>query len=98
MEQRHAKRVAVISGAASGIGQAHAVRLASEGATVVIADVQPGETTLRQIEAVGGRAVAFRCDVADPDSVALTGELVRDTFGRCDILVNNAGLIPAKPF
>ncbi len=98
MEQRHAKKVAVISGAASGIGQAHAIRLASEGAAVVIADIQPGETTRQRIEATGGRAVAFRCDVADPDSVAQLGRLVRDMFGRCDILVNNAGLIPAQPF
>jgi NAD(P)-dependent dehydrogenase (short-subunit alcohol dehydrogenase family) len=98
MEQRHAKKVAVISGAASGIGQAHAIRLASEGATIVIADIQPAETTCRQIEAAGGRAVAIRCDVADLDSVAQLGRRVRDAFGRCDILVNNAGLIPAQPF
>jgi len=98
MEQRHARKVAVISGAASGIGQAHAIRLASEGAAVVIADIEPGETTRRRIDAAGGRAVAIRCDVTDPESVAQLGIEVRDTFGHCDILVNNAGLIPAQPF
>jgi NAD(P)-dependent dehydrogenase (short-subunit alcohol dehydrogenase family) len=98
MEQRHAGKVAVITGAASGIGQAHAVRLASEGAAVVIADVQSGEETLHRIEAAGGSAMTFRCDVADPDSVARLGAGVEAAFGRCDILVNNAGLIPSQPF
>jgi len=98
MEQRHANKVAVISGAASGIGRAHAIRLASEGAAVVIADITRDETTRRQIEAAGGRAVAIGCDVADPDSVVRLGKEVRDRFGRCDVLVNNAGLIPAQPF
>lgn len=98
MEQRHAGKVAVITGAASGIGQAHAIRLAAEGAAVVIADVQSGDATLRSIEAAGGRAVALHCDVADPDSVAQLGARVGEKFGRCDILVNNAGLIPAQSF
>ncbi len=98
MDQRHADKVAVVTGAASGIGQAHAVRLASEGAAVVVADIQSGEDTLRAVEAAGGRAIAVRCDVADPDSVAQLGARVQAAFGRCDILVNNAGLIPAQPF
>jgi 3-oxoacyl-[acyl-carrier protein] reductase len=98
MEQRHANKVAVVTGAASGIGQAHAVRLASEGAAVVIADVQSAEDTLGQIEAAGGRAIAVHCDVANPDSVAQLGARVQAAFGRCDILVNNAGLIPAQSF
>jgi 3-oxoacyl-[acyl-carrier protein] reductase/(S)-1-phenylethanol dehydrogenase len=97
-EPRHAGKVAVITGAASGIGQAHALRLALEGAAVVIADVQSGGVTLRQIEAAGGRAIAVRCDVADPDSVAALGDRVAADFKRCDILVNNAGLIPARSF
>ena len=96
MEQRHAGKVAVVTGAASGIGQAHALRLAAEGAAVIVADVQPGDATLGQIEASGGRAAAIRCDVADPDSVAAFGDRVEVAFGRCDILVNNAGLIPAQ--
>jgi len=96
MEQRHAGKVAVVTGAASGIGQAHALRLAAEGAAVIVADVQPGDATLGQIEASGGRAAAIRCDVADPDSVAAFGDRVEAAFGRCDILVNNAGLIPAQ--
>jgi NAD(P)-dependent dehydrogenase (short-subunit alcohol dehydrogenase family) len=98
MEQRHANKIAVITGAAAGIGQAHAVRLASEGATVVIADIQSGEETFRTVEAAGGRAMVVHCDVADPESVSRLGAQVLATLGRCDILVNNAGLIPAQPF
>ena len=98
MERRHADKVAVVTGAAAGIGQAHAVRLAAEGAAVVIADVRSGAETLAMVEAGGGRAIAMPCDVADPDSVARLGDRVASAFGRCDILVNNAGLIPAQPF
>jgi NAD(P)-dependent dehydrogenase (short-subunit alcohol dehydrogenase family) len=97
MEQRHSGKIAVVTGAASGIGQAYAVRLATEGANVVIADLQPATETLRAIEPTGGHAVAIECDLSDPAAVTRLGDAVHREFGRCDILVNNAGLIPAQP-
>jgi NAD(P)-dependent dehydrogenase (short-subunit alcohol dehydrogenase family) len=98
MTKRHEGKTAVISGAASGIGQASAVRLAEEGARIVIADRDKAQETLRLIEGVGGHAIAVQCDVSDPASVgALKGE-VEKNGGRCDILVNNAGIYPVQTF
>lgn len=97
MAERHRGKVAIVTGAASGIGQAYAIRLAAEGAAVIVADVQPATVTLERIAAAGGEATAVDCDVSDAASVAGIGARVARDFGRCDILVNNAGLIPAQP-
>jgi NAD(P)-dependent dehydrogenase (short-subunit alcohol dehydrogenase family) len=96
--KRHQGRTAVISGAASGIGQASAVRLAEEGAQVVIADRDKAEKTLQLIAGVGGKATAVQCDVSDPASVATLKQEVEKGGGRCDILVNNAGIYPMQSF
>ena len=69
MTNRHEGKVAVISGAASGIGQASAIRLAEEGAEIIIADRDKAEKTLQLIAAFGGKATAFQCDVTNPASV-----------------------------
>jgi NAD(P)-dependent dehydrogenase (short-subunit alcohol dehydrogenase family) len=98
MAKRHDGKTAVISGAASGIGQASAVRLAEEGARIVIADRDKAQETLRLIEGVGGHAVAVQCDVSEPASVAALKEKVENGGGRCDILVNNAGIYPMQSF
>lgn len=98
MEQRHAGKVAVITGAAAGIGRAYAVRMASEGAAVAVVDLNPADETLEAIRAVNGRAVSFICDVSDPDSVSRLGDEVDREFERCDILVNNAGIFPSRRF
>ncbi len=98
MIKRHQGKTAVISGAASGIGQASAVRLAEEGAQVVIADRDTAEETLRLVEGVGGRAIAIRCDVSDPASVAVLRKEVENRCGGADILVNNAGIYPMQSF
>jgi NAD(P)-dependent dehydrogenase (short-subunit alcohol dehydrogenase family) len=69
MMKRHEGKVAVISGAASGIGQASAIRLAQEGAEIIIADRDKAEKTLQLIGAFVGKANAFQCDVTNPESV-----------------------------
>lgn len=98
MEKRHSGKVAVVTGAAAGIGRAFAVRLASEGAEIAAVDLNPSDQTLDEIKAIGGRAIAYQCDVSSPESVAKMGEDVLRDFGRCDILVNNAGIFPSCRF
>lgn len=92
----HEGRVALVTGAATGIGQAYALRLAADGAAVVVADLSDGSETVERIEAAGGRAVAFQCDVSDESAVAELGSNA-STFGDVDILVNNAGIYPFSP-
>jgi 3-oxoacyl-[acyl-carrier protein] reductase/(S)-1-phenylethanol dehydrogenase len=91
-------KIAVVTGSAAGLGRAYAVRLASDGATVVVADVADGSTTLDLIRDAGGKAVALRCDVSDPKSVDVFAGQVTEQFGRVDILVNNAGIYPMASF
>jgi len=98
MANRLAGKTAVISGAASGIGQAAAVRLAADGAQVVIADRARAEETLQMIAKTGGKAAAVECDVGNPGSVAGLKKEMEKGGGRCDILVNNAGIYPMQPF
>src|SRR5581483_2873795 len=94
MAGRHEGRAAIVSGAASGIGQGCALRLAADGCAVVVADRDAADETLRLIAEAGGKAKALRCDVSDPASVAALAEAA----GRCDILVNCAGIYPAQSF
>jgi len=89
-------RVAVVTGAASGIGLATARRLAAEGASVVLADLQveKAETAAREI---GKRATAVRCDVSSEADAEAALETALRRFGRLDVVVNNAGLMVFKP-
>ena len=89
---RLAGRTAVITGAAQGIGRCVAERFASEGAVVVIADIQGDRAreVAESINSEGGRALAIRTDVADSASVARMAERAHQAIGRIDILVNNA--------
>ncbi len=86
------KRV-IITGAASGIGQATALRFAEEGAQVACVDVQADENraTVGQIEAAGGRAVAITADVMRDDDVAAMIARAIEALGHVDVLINNAG-------
>lgn len=94
----HEGKVAVVTGAAGGIGQACAVRLAEDGADVAIADIELAKATAERIEATGHRALALVCDITDPAKVADFAAAVEAGLGRCDILVNNAGMYAFKAF
>ena len=91
---RFAGRVAVVTGAAQGIGAATATLLAAQGASVVVADLtaERATGTVDAITAAGGAAVAVGCDVADGESVQAMVAAAVDRFGSLDILVNNAGI------
>jgi len=97
-------RVAIVTGAGRGIGRAHALELAAQGAAVVVNDFgvslsgegtgeSPADEVVAAIEAAGGRAVANGADVADFEQAAAMVRQAVDTFGGLDILVNNAGFV-----
>jgi NAD(P)-dependent dehydrogenase (short-subunit alcohol dehydrogenase family) len=85
-------KVAIVTGAGSGIGRAIAERLAREGAAVTVAGqrLERVQETARSIEAAGGRALALACDVADGAQVRRMVDQTVARFGRLDVLVNNA--------
>jgi NAD(P)-dependent dehydrogenase (short-subunit alcohol dehydrogenase family) len=98
MAKSHHDKIAVITGAAKGIGQAFAKRLAEDGAHIVIADIEPGNETAALVHDAGREALACRCDVTSEADIAALAAAVDQRFGRCDILVNNAGIYPILPF
>lgn len=91
-------RVAVVTGAAAGLGQAYARRLAVDGLTVCVADLVAPDETEALIRVAGGTVLGAVCDVSSEESVAGLGSLVAEQLGRCDVLVNNAGIYPVQPF
>jgi NAD(P)-dependent dehydrogenase (short-subunit alcohol dehydrogenase family) len=93
-------RIAIVTGAGSGIGRATAHALLAEGFSVVLAGRrrQALEQTLAEAEARGGRALVVPADVTDPSSVQGLFDATRQTFGRLDLLFNNAGTnVPPVP-
>lgn len=93
--KRLAGKVAIVTGAASGLGEAVARACGNEGARVVVADIAEAraETTARAIQAAGADATAIRVDVRDPDSVRALVEASVNRYKRLDIMVANAGVL-----
>src|SRR5579863_6730182 len=91
---RLAGKIAWITGAGSGIGEAAALALSDEGATVVLTSRrrEPLERLAARIQQQGGEAHVQPADLMDSKAVQKIGEYIQHTFGRLDILVNNAGL------
>jgi 2-hydroxycyclohexanecarboxyl-CoA dehydrogenase len=98
--KRFEDQVAIVTGAASGIGRATALRLAAEGAAVVIADVNMdgAGVVAKSISEGGGRAIALLVDVTDAPGVRAMTEQAVAAFDKVDILVSNAGWDRAGPF
>src|SRR5882762_5421391 len=100
-EERLAGKVAIVTGSSSGIGQAIAVRLAKDGADVVInyrKDEDGANETKRQIDSFGRKSVIVRADVSKLDEIATLTETAWKQFGKADVLVNNAGVEKGADF
>lgn len=88
-------KVALVTGASRGIGRAIALRLAKDGAAVIVnynGSKEKAEAVVKEIEEAGGKAEAYQCSVADFAGVEEMMKYVINTYGRIDILVNNAGI------
>ncbi|GAJ97912.1 SDR family NAD(P)-dependent oxidoreductase [Geomicrobium sp. JCM 19055] len=93
-------KIALITGAGSGMGEAEALRFAKEGATVIATDIneEAVKQVVKTITAAGGQATAYKHNVASHDDWKQIMADVKDQFGRLDILVNNAGISLPTPF
>ncbi|MCA1324928.1 SDR family oxidoreductase [Herbaspirillum sp. alder98] len=101
MNQSVASRIALVTGAGSGVGLAVAQALLADGFTVVLAGrrIAPLEQAVAAAHAAGQKAAAISVDIRDADSVAALFQQITETFGRLDLLFNNAGVnAPAVPF
>jgi NAD(P)-dependent dehydrogenase (short-subunit alcohol dehydrogenase family) len=90
-------KIAIVTGSSSGLGRAIALRYASEGAAVVLADVvetpiEGGDTTLTSIGAAGGTAIYVKTDISDWNAVDALVDATVERFGRLDVIVNNAAI------
>ncbi|MBO9709195.1 MAG: SDR family oxidoreductase [Caulobacter sp.] len=93
-------KVALVTGAAGGIGAAISERLARDGFTVIVnyaGKDEPAEALVRRIEAAGGSALAHKADIADAEAVRQMFDAAETAFGGVDVLVNNAGVMALAP-
>jgi glucose 1-dehydrogenase len=101
MPGRLSGKVAIVTGSSSGIGQAIAVRLATEGASIVVdyrTHPEGADETQKQIEAAGSKAIILQADVSRLDDTQKLVDQAWQQLGSCDILVNNAGIEKAADF
>jgi NAD(P)-dependent dehydrogenase (short-subunit alcohol dehydrogenase family) len=98
MAKGHKDKVAVITGAANGIGRAFAQRLAKDGVHIAVVDLVDGAETVNLVESSGRQAIAVNCDVSSEQSVANMAAEVQAKFSHVDIVVNCAGIFPVKEF
>ncbi len=107
MHEQLSGKIAIVTGAARGLGRAYALRLAQLGADVVIADLNlqgaarigealTAESVMAEVEALGRRSIGIEADLKDPASATRLVAETLETFGRLDILVNNAGVAVAR--
>ena len=85
-------KVVVITGSAGGIGKASALRFAEEGANIVVADFADGSGTVKEVEALGRKAIYVQTDVTSIESANAMVKKAIEAFGRIDVLINNAGI------
>lgn len=95
-----AGKVAIVTGAGGGLGRAHALFLARQGARLVVNDLsaEAAEAVAAEVAAAGGEAIAAPCSVTDEKAVGAMVERTLDVWGSADILVNNAGILRDKSF
>jgi 3-oxoacyl-[acyl-carrier protein] reductase len=86
------EKVAIVTGAARGLGREYVASLAAAGAAVVAADQRDCSETVTEVEAGGGKALGINVDVADSQSTKALADAAVEAFGRIDVLVNNAAL------
>jgi NAD(P)-dependent dehydrogenase (short-subunit alcohol dehydrogenase family) len=91
-------KLAIVTGGAEGIGRAYAIRLAEDGADVIVIDILDAGVTRSAIENIGRRCHSYRCDLTDRAALDSTIQTIIQDHAGCDILVNNAGVGSVRPF
>ncbi|MFZ0041172.1 MAG: SDR family NAD(P)-dependent oxidoreductase, partial [Solirubrobacteraceae bacterium] len=91
-------RVAVVTGAASGLGAAFAVRLAELGYDIAVCDLETCEETVTTVQGLGRRALGFAADASSQPDVDRFARAVHEQLGSARVLVNNVGISPYTPF
>lgn len=100
MNKRFTDKNAIVTGGGSGIGKAVSLRLAREGASILVADIQDDKAreVVDEITEEGGRAEAFKIDLRDISQIDEMVRMIVKLWGRLDILVNSAGLVKSQAF